>query len=281
MNKLTPFALMISASTLMLSIGVEPVNAQPSQLTQDPLMTGASARATGLTPPFNPNAQNPVVQSPVPIAQRINNFTLPINNSVNELSAGIGGILGNVNQFVESLPNLAESLIGNILGELGITDNQTSTQTILEQEGLFSVRQDASNKVQRDTAIGIANDSALGSEAQQQLRARAQTASQQVELAVQLAQSAQEKDVSQQILQDSAAVQGAIAALNGEQLKEAQQARVDRAMGNLINAQQARELQQMNVSQRRQGIATGSTAIESAGLISLPGGFYLGSQGEF
>ncbi|NES97444.1 MAG: hypothetical protein F6K32_19930 [Desertifilum sp. SIO1I2] len=278
MNKLTPFALMVSTSTLILSIGVEPVDAQPSQLTQDPLMTGASAQVT--TPPFNPNAQNPVVQNPASLTQRISNLTGTVNESMNQFNSSIGGILGNVNQFVENLPSLAESLIGNILGELGITDNQTASQTVLEQEGLFSVRQDASHKVQRDTAIGIANDSALSSEAQQQLRDRAQRASQQVELAVQLAQSAQEKDVSQHILQDSAAVQGAIAALSGEQLKEAQQARVDRAMGNLINAQQARELQQMNVSQRRQGIATGNAAIESTGLISLPGGFYLGSQGE-
>ncbi|MBD2311116.1 hypothetical protein H6G20_05385 [Desertifilum sp. FACHB-1129] len=269
MNKLTPFALTLGTSALMLGIGVEPVNGQP--YTQDPLMTGANAQVTE----FNPNAQNSLV---VP---RTRDLTSAINNSVNELNAGIGGILGNVNQFIRSLPNLAESLIGDLLGSLGITDNQAATQTILEQEGLFSVRQDASNKVQRDTIIGIANDSALSSEAQQQLRDRAISANEQVELALFLAQGAQQTDVSQQILQDSAAVQGAIAALSGEQLREAQQARVDRAMGNLINAQQARELQQMNVSQRRQGIATGNAAIESTGLISLPGGFYLGSQGEF
>ncbi len=307
-----PRITVLSASTLALLLSLT----LPGQAQVDPIVSGDRPPTNALlqptaspigsarivtTPPLNPNADPIVIDLGNSGGLGGSTVNTIVNGGRLDIGSLLSGILGGLGDFFGNLPNQAESIISGVLGDLGITDNKAATEAIqtnpasnspeatalaqaleiaVPGQGAFAVRQDTANKVQRDTAVGLANTSALSQGAQRQLAQRGQQAEEQVLAAVQRAESAQTKDVSQQILQDSAAVQGVIAQIGGEQLKEAQQARVDRAIGNLLSAQQARELQVMTTTQRRQGIATGNSAIQATGLFALPGGFYLGSPKE-
>jgi hypothetical protein len=91
------------------------------------------------------------------------------------------------------------------------------------------------------------------------------------------AQRSAQSDVSQDILRNLSEQSSLAAELASQQVAQGQQAQVDRAMGNLLAAQQARALDQQTILARRERIASGNRAIEQIGTLMMPGGFSLGT----
>ena len=54
-------------------------------------------------------------------------------------------------------------------------------------------------------------------------------------------------------------------------MQQNQQAQVDRAISNMLNAQQAEELAGINAAKRREDIGTANLTVRQWGLIRLPG----------
>ena len=131
-------------------------------------------------------------------------------------------------------------------------------------------------QAQRNTAIGIADGSTLSEEAQAQSRSVLQTTEQDTTQNVQLAEESQSLDVSQHILQNLSQQTELNAQVNARVLQEAQQARTDRAINNVLLSQAAQEISAINTSDRRGSITSGNQASSQAGMLMLPGGGYLG-----
>jgi hypothetical protein len=213
-----------------------------------------------------------------------------------------GGFLGDISNFLGNLPKGVEGWLSSILGDLGITDIQAANEQVdsspstratssgaalaevlelnIPGRGSFGVRRDLASKAERDTAIGVAQTSALNGNAQQQLKTRSEQSQKVADQAVELGEDSKQRDVSQQILQNMSGQTALSVQIGNETLKEAYQARIDRSLGNLLNAQQAQRLEEANTAARRQGLAAGNVAIQQTGLMSLPGGYYLGKGGN-
>ncbi|MBW4475147.1 MAG: hypothetical protein KME45_32920 [Stenomitos rutilans HA7619-LM2] len=288
MRKSTLLAL-LTATSFIFSVSYTQ-NAQA--LTQDPIAAGAAVNQ----PPL-PN------QPSLPTATGQGNTTvLSVPNQINQVSSQLGNqvssIFGGIQSFVTNLPRTFESVLNGALGAFGIpdlkqtTDQAGSTPTssnesaaLSEQlenqqggQGSYAIRHDIAGKASRDTALGIAYAATLSQSAQQALAQRAQQTAQQTQANTQLGQESQSLDVTQQILQNLSLQTALNGQVNQEVLKEAQQGRVDRAIANTLSAQQARDLSMITTTDRRRGIAAGNAATQQTGLMTLPGGFYLGSE---
>ncbi len=257
-------------------------------LTQDPIAAGAAASQQSL-----PN------QQPLPSSTRqIESTTFSVTDQINQVGNQVSSLFGGIQNFVTNLPKTFENVLNGALGAFGIpdlkqaTDQADSTPTssneatalseLLENQqsgqGSYAIRNDIAGKASRDTALGIAYSATLSQQAQQDLTQRAQQASQQTQENTQLGQESQSLDVTQQILQNLSLQTALNGQVNHDMLKEAQQGRVDRAIANTLSAQQARDLSMITTTDRRKSIAAGNAATQQTGLMTLPGGFYLGSE---
>jgi hypothetical protein len=59
---------------------------------------------------------------------------------------------------------------------------------------------------------------------------------------------------------------------------QGQQAQIDRSFANILNAQQAEELNEINTAQRRQDAAVATASSTQAELFQMPGGITLGAS---
>ena len=133
-------------------------------------------------------------------------------------------------------------------------------------------------QAQRNAAFGIADGSTLSQEAQANSRQILEATKQDIQQNIQLGEESQSLDVTQQILQNLSQQTALNAQVNERILQEAQQARTDRAINNVLLSQAAQEISAINTSDRRGSIASGNQASIQAGMLMLPGGGYLGQQ---
>lgn len=271
---------LLATSSLAFSV-LYTQNAQA--MTQDPIAAGAAA------------SQNSTLEQ-----SAASTAAEEIENEVRSLPDQVSDFFGSIQNFVANLPETFEGLLSRTIGTLGIPDlKQASDQaedtptsedeaTALSEQlenqqdgqGSYAIRNDIADKASRDTALGIANSATLSEQAQQEQAQRAQQAAQLTQQNLQLGQESQSLDVTQQILQNLSQQTALNGQVNHEVLREAQQARIDRAIANTLNAQQARDLSIITTTDRRQGIAAGNAATQQTGLIALPGGYYLGSDSQ-
>jgi hypothetical protein len=97
---------------------------------------------------------------------------------------------------------------------------------------------------------------------------------------VQLGEESQSLDVTQQILQNLSQQTALSAQVQMRNLQEAQQARTDRAINNVLLSQAAKEISALNTGERRGSTASGNQASYQAGMLMLPGGGYLGKPND-
>lgn len=231
--------------------------------------------------------------------------TSAIANTVEQQvkSNTLGQLLqGNVNLF-DSLKQTISSFINNIqIPDFGqivsnlFSDNKEETASESDREklagalenkpnGSYAIQEDAAEQDTVRSAQQIANDATLSENARQELQQLSAAIAANVENALQLGEESQQLgtesqglDVSQQILQNlsqQAALSAKQTALSAERqgiiIQQNQQARVDRAMNNLLNAQQAKELSEANTAKRRENASAGIAATAGMGLIRMPG----------
>lgn len=219
-----------------------------------------------------------------------NNNSLEIDNLID--------LLSQIVDFFATIPGVVGETLSDTLGDLGIPDlisvlddledNPTSDDEgatmseVLESRqggsgnGSFAIRSDLANQAVRENAIGLINAASLSENAQQDMVQRAQIAEQATNQNTQLGQESQNLDVTQQILQNVSMQSALNGQLNQQLLQESQQARIDRAISNSLSAQIAKEMSAVNIADRRQEIGTKNMSVQQTGLISLPGGYYLG-----
>lgn len=220
---------------------------------------------------------------------------------------GIGDLLGGVGDFIGGLPRVASDFLEDLLGDFGVPDLQQIEIAIEEdnraggdgsseagalaraleapaggnaEEGRFSVGRDQSHEAQRATAVGMAQSSTLNGAAQARMVEQADLAQQSLAGSQAAAQRSAQSDVSQDILRNLSEQSSLAAELAGQQVAQGQQAQMDRAISNLLSAQQARALDQQNILARRERISSGNRAIEQIGTLMMPGGFSLGTTGD-
>lgn len=275
--------------TLVLS-SVISVLAVSSALAQDvdPMEVGAQALVDDTAPDGLGNLVNDAIES------AFGGF------------GGIGDIFGGFGDFIGGLPRVASDFLEDLLGDFGVPDLQEVDVAIEEdnraggdgseagtlaraleapagsnaEAGRFSVGRDQSHEAQRATAVGMAQSSTLNGSAQARMVEQAKQAQQSLAGSQAAAQRSAQSDVSQDILRNLSEQSSLAAELAGQQVAQGQQAQMDRAISNLLSAQQARALDQQNILARRERISSGNRAIEQIGTLMMPGGFSLGTTGD-
>lgn len=277
------FVLVFSSMVAVLALASSSVQAQDV----DPLESGAEALVADTAPGGLGNVVNDTIESV------FGDF------------GGLGDIFGGIGDFIGGLPRVASDVLEDLLGGFGVPDLQAVDSAIEDNNraggdgseagalarslerpagsdadtGRYSVGRDQSHEAQRATAVGLAQSSTLNESAQRQMVAQAEQAQQSLSGSQAAAQRSAQSDVSQDILRNLSEQSSLAAELASQQVAQGQQAQVDRAMGNLLAAQQARALDQQTILARRERIASGNRAIEQIGTLMMPGGFSLGTTG--
>ena len=155
------------------------------------------------------------------------------------------------------------------------SESETSQKTakVLENRplGEYGITEDRAEQATRDSAKDAAAQATLSEEAQEKLKETAAAIEASVETNVALGEESQTLDVTQQILQNLSQQEALNAAQIGTIVQQNQQAQVDRAINNVLAAEQAEELSEMNTAKRRQSSAASNASTAQWGLISLPG----------
>lgn len=193
---------------------------------------------------------------------------------------------------LSDLFNQALSLFNSVLNALNFAapepnhQNNQTEQTIENKPDIsYGIVEDDLKQQTVDNAEQIANEATLSEEAREQLSSTAaaveadlNTIRQLYEQSEQLGQESQNLDVSQQILQNIsqqlalAAEQTSLSAQQqGTLVQQNQQAQVDRALNNLVTAQQAQELSEQNTARRREQASTAAFSTAQLGLIRPAG----------
>jgi hypothetical protein len=274
-------------TVLALAVGFYVPEVKAQALTQDPVTAGAA-----------------VDRQPISPDDAIGDVTSTFNTGRQAINQGddiidqFRSLLGRVRGFFVDLPGRLGNIINSALGQYGVPDLETVTteveETATSQEegaalsevlenrqpgqGSYAIRTDLAKQASRETALEITSAATLSQTAQQDMAQRAQATQEETAQNVQLGEESQSLDVTQQIMQNLSQQTALNSRVNERVLQEAQQARVDRAIANAIHAQQARELSVITTTDRRQQIAAGNAANQQTGLLSLPGGYFLGSE---
>jgi hypothetical protein len=223
-------------------------------------------------------------------------FFNSIINSLNKKLTEITGELG--------LPDL-QQIVNSIMDEKQSENKGTELSTRIENkpDGSYAIQADLAKQAIVKATNLQANNSTLGKEAQQttseQIRTVSERVNNNIEFSEQsqdlsnkaqtLATESQSLDVSQQILQNlsaqsaleaeqnaNVASQISLIAENQETLIQLhQQAQVDRALANMIDAQQANSINEANTMQRREDASNSITSSIQSGMLIMPGGMTL------
>lgn len=213
------------------------------------------------------------------VTSTVDNTTNTLGSSINDVTGSFNSLLDsvekNVSDFASSLqiPN-PNQILSSILGGEGENQEAQSIAEVLENkpDGSFAITEDLVQSETIDSTVETTLQATLDSQAQAKLKKTARATQSNAEENVALGEDSQGKDVTQQILQNLSKQ----SALNAEQqatmINLNQQAQVDRALGNILDAEIAKEIAGANTAARRQDSGTANAATMQTGLITLPGG---------
>lgn len=273
LKELSKFVLTIAITTA-LAIG----NTSDSQATTQSTTSTSLTTPTLTTQQTRQNATNEGA------------FFASVQSVTNQINSFIGDIKGFIqNDIFGSLNNILQDALGlvNIPDLQKITNDIMGTSTSsnaamdlsekLENrrnggENSYAIRSSYNSEAQRNAAIGIANGATLSTSAQQTSKQKLDATEDNTERSFELGQESQGSDVTQHIMQNVSSQLALNAQVNSRLYEEAQQARTDRALGNVISAQMAKELAGINTADRQNSIASGNMAIQQQSMMMLPGG---------
>jgi hypothetical protein len=237
-------------------------------------------------------------------------ITGEISDTISTISDSISGIWDNLLNKVEKFSSEIESTLSSFLGELKVPDLKEAVKSIMDgntsesegtklsaalekrQQDSYSLKENTAELAERESAVSVANKATLSKEAQQKQAQMKEIVQQNVEQTNRESQNSMElgadsegQDVTQNIMRNIsqqsaiAAKQAALSAENQSALvMQGQQAQIDRSFANILNAQQAEELNEINTTQRRQDAAAATASSTQAGLFQMPGGITLGAS---
>ncbi|MGA9378530.1 MAG: hypothetical protein WBV73_07140 [Phormidium sp.] len=281
-NRLLLMKLALAIPALLLPLILSPFEAQADS------SDNSYATTTTVNNPAPSNFTIPTSQTQQ-IEQQMQSsaaqFFGQANNPIHQISGAFSKITTQLDQMLQSfvgslkIPDLPEVIAKIMSGNFA--DNQsTKLSATLEKkpQGSYSIQSDLANQAQQQTAISTAANTTLSKAAQDRQTQMAQMVDQNVTQNIQLGEESQNQDVTQHIMRNISQ-QTALAAQNqGALVLQNQQAQIDRALANTLSAQQAKELSELNVTQRRQDAAAGTASSTQAGLFQMPGGITLGKK---
>lgn len=291
-KRLSTILIVATATTMGSTILVS--GRATAQSFQDP---AAVAAQSGTPISTQTSAQISQMGTQAVAQQSGGSFFAPIENVGQEINSFIDDVTGFVkNDVFGSLNNLLSSAMGSVkVPDLQqVTDNIMKTATseragihlseALENktsgqgDGSYAIRSDYNDQAQRSAAIGTANGATLTRGAQETSKQKLDATRENTEKNIQLGQESQNLDVTQQILQNLSQQTALSAQVQNRLYAEAQQARTDRALGLVLNAQTAKEISAANIASRQSNIASGNIASLQSGMMMMPGGATLGSD---
>ena len=203
-----------------------------------------------------------------------------IDTIFNNLPDGVQGFLEGLEDTVDNFVNTKIPDIGKIVdivfqselseGEADLPSRQQS-ETLEGTPDNYAISEAESDTVVREVLVETVESTTLNESAQTNLKQTALRVQRSVDESVDLGQDSQNRDVTQQILQNLSQQEAISATRQGIIVQQNQQAQVDRAISNMLNAQQAEELAGINVAKRREDIGTTNLTVRQWGLIRLPG----------
>ncbi len=198
------------------------------------------------------------------------------DNLPNGLLEFLGGLEDTVGNFVSSkIPDVGKIIdivfnsdLGG--GETDLPSRQQS-ETLEGTLDSYAISESETDAVVREVLVETVSSTTLDESAQTNLKQTSVQVQKSVSESVDLGQDSQSRDVTQQILQNLSQQEAISATRQGIIVQQNQQAQVDRAISNMLNAQQAEELAGINAAKRREDIGTTNLTVRQWGLIRLPG----------
>ncbi len=185
-----------------------------------------------------------------------------------------GGLEETVDDFVRSrIPDIGKIIdlvFNRDLSEADLPSRQQS-ETLEGTPDSYAISESETDAIVREILVETVESSSLNESAQTNLKQTAVLVQKTVDESVNLGEDSQNRDVTQQILQNLSQQEAISATRQGIIVQQNQQARVDRAISNILNAQQAEELAAINAAKRREEIGTTNLTVRQWGLLRLPG----------
>ncbi len=199
-----------------------------------------------------------------------------LDNLPNGLQGFLGGLEDTVGNFVSSkIPDIGKiiNIVFNRDVEAGETDlpSRQQSETLEGTPDSYAISESETDAVVREVLVKTVESATLDESAQTNLKQTSVQVQKSVDASVNLGQDSQSRDVTQQILQNLSQQEAISATRQGIIVQQNQQAQVDRAISNMLNAQQAEELAGINAAKRREDIGTTNLTVRQWGLIRLPG----------
>ena len=203
-----------------------------------------------------------------------------IDNIFDNLPGGLQEFLGGLEDTVEDFVSSKIPDIGKIIDIIfnrevseGKTDlpSRQQSETLEGNPNGYAISEAETDAVVREVLVETVSSTTLNESAQTNLKQTAVQVQKSVGESVDLGQDSQNRDVTQQILQNLSQQEAISATRQGIIVQQNQQAQVDRAISNMLNAQQAEELAGINAAKRREDIGTANLTVRQWGLIRLPG----------
>ena len=203
-----------------------------------------------------------------------------IDSIFDYLPDSIQGFLGGLEDTVDDFVSTKIPDIGKIVdivfnselseGEADLPSRQQS-ETLEGTPDNYAISESETDAVVREVLVETVESTTLNESAQTNLKQTAVQVQRSVDESVDLGEDSQSRDVTQQILQNLSQQEAISATRQGIIVQQNQQAQVDRAISNMLNAQQAEELAGINAAKRREDIGTTNLTVRQWGLIRLPG----------
>ncbi len=185
-----------------------------------------------------------------------------------------GGLEETVDDFVRSrIPDIGKIIdlvFNRDLSEADLPSRQQS-ETLEGTPDSYAISESETDALVREVLVETVESSSLNESAQTNLKQTAVLVQKTVDESVNLGEDSQNRDVTQQILQNLSQQEAISATRQGVIIQQNQQAQVDRAISNILNAQQAEELAAINAAKRREEIGTTNLTVRQWGLLRLPG----------
>ncbi len=185
-----------------------------------------------------------------------------------------GGLEETVDDFVRSrIPDIGKIIdlvFNRDLSEADLPSRQQS-ETLEGTPDSYAISESETDAIVREILVETVESSSLNESAQTNLKQTAVLVQKTVDESVNLGEDSQNRDVTQQILQNLSQQEAISATRQGVIIQQNQQAQVDRAISNILNAQQAEELAAINAAKRREEIGTTNLTVRQWGLLRLPG----------
>lgn len=215
-----------------------------------------------------------------------NQVTNEIQDFIKDVRSFVqGDLFGGITQLVQNAIGAVQIPdVGQVVSEImkGSLPEDAALATKLENNvaNSYAIRQDAAQMSERVGALQVAQTQTLSKTAQEQSKTTREFSTTNANESAQMAADSQNSDTSQQILQNISAQLKNQSAIADLQIKEASQARQDRALQLTLTAQAAQELNAANIRERQSAIASGNAAVAQGALLFMPGGTVLGESRE-